>query len=135
MKLDEIDIFARTVWGEARGEEELGKIAVAWVVKNRAADPKWWGHDVIGVCLKPYQFSCWLKSDPNRKKLLAVTEDDPVFADCKKICAAVLAGEIPDPTGGATSYYADTMVNPPRWAKQMYTLCKIGRHVFLREFI
>ncbi len=34
----DIDILARTVYGEARGESELDKLAVAWVVVNRARE-------------------------------------------------------------------------------------------------
>ena len=29
------DILARTLWGEARGEELIGQIAVAWTIRNR----------------------------------------------------------------------------------------------------
>ena len=34
----DIDILVRTVYGEARGESALGKLAVAWVVVNRARE-------------------------------------------------------------------------------------------------
>ena len=62
------DILARTLWGEARGESLAGQIAVAWTIRNRVNDGKaksWWGEGYAGVCQKPYQFSCWNKSDPN----------------------------------------------------------------------
>lgn len=32
-------VVAQTVWGEARGESEKGRIAVAWVIKTRRNDP------------------------------------------------------------------------------------------------
>ena len=38
-----LDLLARTVWGEARGECFRGKLAVAWVARNRAEHPRWWG--------------------------------------------------------------------------------------------
>ena len=33
----DLDALTRVVYGEARGESDEGKIAVAWVVKNRCA--------------------------------------------------------------------------------------------------
>lgn len=61
----DIDILARTIYGEARGEPWEGKIAVAWVVRNRAERGGWWGDTIREVCLKPWQFSCWNETDPN----------------------------------------------------------------------
>ena len=34
----DMDVAARTVYGEARGEPDEGKIAVAWVIRTRAAN-------------------------------------------------------------------------------------------------
>lgn len=55
------EIFAKTVYGEARGEPEEGQIWVAWVIKNRArANKSYWGGSKIGdVCRKRLQFSSW----------------------------------------------------------------------------
>ena len=64
----DLDILARTLWGEARGESLAGQIAVAWTIRNRVNDgnaKSWWGEGYVGVCQKPYQFSCWNKNDPN----------------------------------------------------------------------
>lgn len=36
----DIDVLARTIWGEARGEGLGGQIAVGWCIRNRVeADP------------------------------------------------------------------------------------------------
>ncbi|HSO43463.1 MAG TPA: cell wall hydrolase, partial [Rhodospirillales bacterium] len=51
--------LAATIWGEARGESEEGKLAVASVIANRATRPGWWGRDIRSVCLATAQFSCW----------------------------------------------------------------------------
>jgi hypothetical protein len=51
--------MAATIWGEARSEPLAGRIAVGWVVRNRAADPGWWGKDVRTCCLSPAQFSAY----------------------------------------------------------------------------
>src|SRR3546814_13540556 len=75
-----IDVLARTVWGEARGESVRGMEAVASVVVNRvrraiARGGYWWGNDVVGVCLRPCQFSCWADGDPNRPEKRRVGEE------------------------------------------------------------
>ena len=72
-----INIFARTLWGEARSEGVEGIEAVASVILNRVRVAKlfngyWWGNDIIQVCQKPYQFSCWLKSDPQYQRVVSV---------------------------------------------------------------
>ena len=40
----ELNIFAATIYAEARGEPEEGQIWVAWVIKNRAnLNKSYWG--------------------------------------------------------------------------------------------
>ena len=126
-----LDILARTVWGEARGEPQAGQIAVAYVAKNRARRPCWWGHDIISVCQARDQFSCWRPTDPNRPKLLGVTTSDPVFVTIQKLARKVMAGDVPDPTGGATSYH--TLDCHPGWAKDDHVTARIGNHVFYKD--
>jgi hypothetical protein len=73
----ERDIFARTLWGGARGEGTAGQIAVAWTICNRVFDGKeksWWVEGYAGGCQKPWQFSCWNKTDPNYQFLIGVKQ-------------------------------------------------------------
>jgi len=131
----ETDVLARTIWGEARGEGDAGMAAVASVVLNRVAVARdkggfWWGHDVIQVCQKPYQFSCWNRSDPNFKVLQAVEETDLYFATALRIARRALAGVLGDVTGGATHYHAAGIL--PYWAKGLTPTATIGHHVFYR---
>ncbi|WP_133717117.1 cell wall hydrolase [Methylocaldum gracile] len=134
--VEEIDTLARTLYGEARGEGILGMSAVAAVIMNRArkrrADggPYWWGDGIIGVCMKPQQFSCWNPDDPNRAKLLNVTERDPLFAQARVIAHIASAGWLADPTGGADHYHASSIL--PKWAVGIEMTAKIGRHVFYK---
>lgn len=130
-RMNELDILARTLWGEARGEGAEGMAAVANVVMNRVARPGWWGHNVVSVCLCPCQFSCWNPSDPNRAKLEAVTEDDPAFRAALSTAAEALAGTLADRTHGATHYYARGS-KAPKWAKAADKVAEIGRHDFYR---
>ena len=131
------DILARTLWGEARGESLAGQIAVAWTIRNRVNDGKdksWWGEGYAGVCKKPYQFSCWNRNDPNYAYLSGAK---PIpfreFAQAQIAADQVMAGKVPDPTGGATHYYATTMPKAPVWAAKAKQTLKLGGHVFFKE--
>lgn len=59
----------QTMWGEARGESDRGKIAVACVILNRVEEKSWMGKDPFEVCHQKWQFSCWNKNDPNCDKI------------------------------------------------------------------
>ena len=127
----EQEILARTIWAEARGESAEGQKAIANVVNNRIASGKtWWGNDVRSVCLTPYQFSCWNKSDPNRPKLLAVTADDPSYSGCLVIAGNSIRGNLPDNTADADSYEV-TGLNT-YWARTLQPVAVIGHHSFYK---
>lgn len=131
------DILARTLWGEARGESTTGQIAVAWTIRNRVNDGKaksWWGEGYVGVCQKPYQFSCWNKNDPNYAFLIGIKQIP--FRELAQVRIAadqVIDGKVSDPTGGATHYYATAMPKAPIWAKDAKQTLKIGGHVFFKD--
>jgi spore germination cell wall hydrolase CwlJ-like protein len=125
---EDADIMARTVYGEARGEQRAGQIAVAWVIRNRAARPGWWGRDIKGVCLKKYQFSCWNRNDANFKQVHSVTLAIAAFRQCMEVVDQVLRDKAPDPTKGATHYHVHNIL--PVWAKGLKPCVRIGAHVF-----
>ncbi|TWC15223.1 MULTISPECIES: cell wall hydrolase [unclassified Pseudomonas] len=131
------DIVARTVWGEARGEGFVGQIAVAWTIRNRVKDGKsksWWGDGYVDVCLKPYQFSCWNKNDPNYSFLSGAKPIPPKqFAQALRVAELVISGADPDITQGATHYYAITMPKPPVWAKEATHTLSLGNHLFFKD--
>jgi cell wall hydrolase len=127
-----VDTMARTLWGEARGCGAAGMRHVASVIQNRASHPSWWGNGVISVCLQPWQFSCRNPGDPNRDKLLAVTTRDPDFAVAMEIAQQAVAGQLPDETNGADSYYALSMSTPPAWAAKSVRTFADGWHAFYR---
>ncbi|MEM9470072.1 MAG: cell wall hydrolase [Pseudomonadota bacterium] len=131
----EVDVLARTIFGEARGEPHEGMEAVANVVLNRAriSEKKgryWWGNGIIGVCQKPYQFSCWNRSDPSYQRLIDVDESNIHFATCLRIARRAVFGLLQDNTKGATHYHADYV--DPYWAKGEKPLMKIGAHIFYK---
>lgn len=124
----DVDIVARTIWGEARGEGYSGMQAVANVIMNRVAHPTWWGNDPVSVCMKPYQFSAWNSNDPNSSLAVRVTTADPQFRTALEIAGKAIAGTLADITGGATHYHAKS-VNPS-WAGSLTRIKDIGNHVF-----
>lgn len=129
--MNPVDTLARTIWGEARGEGRKGMEAVAAVILNRVAKPCWWGRTIETVCTKPWQFSCWNANDPNLAKLLSVTERDPQFKVALEIATLAEAGELPDPTNGATHYH--TKAVSPKWAEGKQPCAVIGNHLFYKD--
>jgi len=134
-----IDTVARTIWGEARNQGRIGMQAVASTIANRVnldlhgdGRPDWWGEGFVGVCRKPWQYSCWNENDPNRARLLAVTAEDPQFAIALDVARAAVDGSLADRTNGATHYFAPHVVAPPAWAKSRMPTASIGDHVFYR---
>lgn len=137
--MTEIEVLARTLWGEARNQGDAGMEAVAHVVLNRLAVSKqkkiyWWGNSIEEICLSAYQFSCWRFHDSNREKLLSVTDDDPEFKIALEIAEdAVTGGLFLDTTNGATHYYNPSIVQfPPAWAIGELPRAIIGDHHFFR---
>ena len=156
-------LLAATLYGEARGETAMGKRGVAWVIRNRMKAGERWaaqhggvGHplfgkgDVAGVVLKPWQFSCWNKNDPNLARLLELVKSNGasagggMWAILRAVADGVLAEppEWPDPTWGATHYCTLALWgkdDPKAWfgvqeiesgrTKELVTL---GNHVFAR---
>ncbi len=128
---NEVLVLARTIYGEARGENDETKKAVANVVINRVKNPKWWGKTVKEVCLARKQFSCFNFSDPNFEKLIKVTIKDKTFQECFGIAYAAVKKLIPDNTNGATHYHnkdIDTI-----WDDNMEIALELNKLVFYKS--
>lgn len=125
-----IDIMARTIWGEARGEGYNGMLAVANVINNRAKLGGWWGTNIVSVALAKYQFSAWNLNDTNLDKLLSVDISNPQFKTAVEIASGVINGELDDNTNGATHYH--TMAVNPKWKNPDKEVARIGGHIFYR---
>jgi cell wall hydrolase len=129
----DIETLARTLYGEARGESREGKIAVAWVVLNRARPGNPWPDSVAECCRQRWQFSCWNTNDPNLVKLTSVSLDKPSFFNCWVVASEVIAGLHKDPTRGANHYLnPDAVTTMPSWYDPNKVTATIGRHQFLK---
>jgi N-acetylmuramoyl-L-alanine amidase len=128
-----IDVLARTIWGEARGESRRGKEAVAAVVLNRLkrGPARRYGGTIEEVCQRKAQFSCWNENAPNRLKLIGVEINAVAFRECVEIAERAVSGLLNDPTGGATHYH--TINVSPNWSQGETPCARIGSHVFFND--
>ncbi len=112
-----LDALTRVVYGEARGESEEGKRAVAWVVINRTKKS---GKSIEYEAKKKNQFCCYSgEMDIETKK------------ECEKIADDAINGESVDPSNGATFFYSGKKV--PNWAKDKIPCAEIGGHKFFKD--
>ena len=140
-------LLAMCLFGEARGESDAARRAVAAVVLNRARFP----HRVFGsrvgaefdanlrrVILQPRQFSCFLPDDPNCAKLLRPLDHEKpeVWERCLR-CAhqALAAKEGPDLLTFNSDHYFDDSLQPPPWADPPKQTVVIGRLRFYRLYL
>jgi len=112
--------MALNVYHEARGEPLNGQYAVAHVVMNRMADPRW-ADDVCGVIGQKAQFS-WTRKH-------AMPRDMDALRQAIKVAAQVIDGR-PDSTQGSTHYHNDTV--EPLWTFNLTKTMKIGNHQFYK---
>ena len=138
------DMMIRTIAGEAGNQPPLGQAAVAHVIMNRVADGGY-GNGVQGVLTAPVkpgsaykQFSVWnapgMQESSSTARSLSPT--DPQYASIGSIVDKVHSGLIPDPTNGATHYYAPQSMQggrPPPWAGPLaaQNKVKIGDQLFI----
>jgi conjugal transfer mating pair stabilization protein TraG len=124
------DYLIRTLVFEASGETEIGKAAVVHVILNRARIGKW-GGTVKDVVMRPWQFEPWMT---RRSEMERLAPHDARYRDAARIADAVLLGEMPDPTAGATHFLNPVIVRDrrggslPTWARREGL--PIGRHTF-----
>jgi hypothetical protein len=125
----EIGCLALTIYHEARGESERGKLAVGHVVMNRTRSLRF----PASVCAvvqqggqQPHrcQFSWWCDGRSDRPK------DEAALRESLRLAEAIYYGYARDPTGGALWYHA-TVVEPS-WSKSFGPGKRIGHHVFYR---
>ncbi len=128
----QIDILSRTIYGEARGEYAKvgisGLISVGNVVLNRVKKGGFFGDNLIDVCKKPKQFSCWNFNDPNFKIIKEVNRGDELFDLCFYVGSNLLKNAWPDLTMGCDHYHASYVY--PAWAKGKKPKLKLGIHIF-----
>jgi spore germination cell wall hydrolase CwlJ-like protein len=108
----------------------MAKIAVAYVVLNRKKSGRW-GDTIKAVVTHTGQFEPWTTK---RSEIEGLSPDDPRYQSAAIIADAVLSGQTPDPTAGATHFLNPTIVRErrggalPSWASGEGL--PIGSHTF-----
>jgi N-acetylmuramoyl-L-alanine amidase len=142
--LTDKQIMGLTIYGEARGEIREGQIAVGSVILERVKKQGWMGKTISEVCLKPYQFSCFLPHDPNFPALKLLAGDwqnkyvqSPELQNCYQIADGLIDKEIPETPEiaehHAYQYVTNALLhsdNPPNWAGKMSLVVVIGNQSF-----
>lgn len=124
--------MALTIFLEASGEKYRGKLAVAWVITNRVADPRW-PETPEKVCWDPHQFSCNeidAKTTEWRNARLQNAIQGQAYTDSWKAACSAFFGFEPDPTKGATHYLVTSIQDQTYWAKGKLPCAVIGHHSF-----
>ncbi|MBC9176760.1 phage tail length tape measure family protein [Pseudoroseomonas ludipueritiae] len=110
------DVAARILYGEAGGQGDQGLAAAAAVIVNRA---RLTGQSPDQVVMAPGQFEPW-GNTATRDRLMAMSPAQ--YEQAARILAGVMSGQVADPTGGATHFYAPGLQsslgrNRPAWAE------------------
>jgi N-acetylmuramoyl-L-alanine amidase len=125
----QIGCLALTIYHEARGESERGKLAVGHVVMNRTrsvlfpasvCDVVRQGRQQRGRC----QFSWWCDGRSDRPK------DQAALRESLRLAEEIYYGCTSDPTAGALWYHSTAV--KPAWSKSFGRGKRIDRHVFYR---
>jgi len=120
-----------TIAFEAPEESDEDKAAVAYVILNRTQNGRW-GDNIKDVVTHPWQFEPWMTKRQDMERL---SPDDPRYRSAAQIADAVLNGEMPDPTAGATHFLNPRWLGKgaaalPSWARSEGQ--PIGRHTFYK---
>lgn len=140
-------LLAMCLFGEARGEADETRRAVAQVIVNRARHPHrvfgsrrglMFHENVIRVITQPCQFSCLLTNDVNYAKLFDPVSHDGkgVWDSCMALASeALLSDELPDTLTYNSDHYFDDSIQPPSWADPAKATVTIGPLRFYRLYL
>lgn len=114
----DVNLLARLIYGEARGESYVGQVAVGAVVMNRIKSSSF-PNTMAGVIYQSYAFTAVADGQIN------LTPD----ANAKKAAQDAMNGW--DPTYGAIYYY-NPRTATSQWIFSRQTTVTIGNHVFAK---
>lgn len=116
-----VELLARLINAEARGESYSGQVAVGAVIMNRVKSPLF-PNTIAGVIYSPGQFSSVTDGQIN----LPIEEDSSVYMAAQDAINGV------DPTSGALYFYNPSKTKS-KWLFSLQTITTIGKHVFAKE--
>ena len=111
-----LDLLARVISAEARGEPYSGQVAVGAVILNRVEHPSF-PNTIAGVVYQPGAFTCMVDGQFN----------EPVAESAVRAAQGALNGA--DPSGGAIYYFnPNTATSAWIWSRPLIKV--IGNHRF-----
>lgn len=113
-----VELLARLINGEARGESYLGQVAVGAVIMNRVKSPEF-PNTIAGVIYEPGQFSSIKDGQFN----VSIDENSTVYQAAEDAMNGV------DPTNGALYFYNPSKTKS-KYLFSLKTVATIGKHVF-----
>lgn len=111
-----VNLIARVVNGEARGESYEGQVAIAAVILNRVKHASF-PNSISGVIYQPGAFTAVSDGQINAE----------MYSSCYNAARDALNGW--DPTGGAIYYY-NPVTATNSWIRSRKIIKTIGKHVF-----
>lgn len=115
----DLELLARLIYAESRGEPYEGQVAVGAVVMNRVKSSQF-PNTIRGVIYAPGQFTCVTNGMINQKP------NDTAF----KAAREALEGK--DPSKGALYFYNPRTARNMSFFSKLQTTVVIGNHVFAR---
>lgn len=118
---------------ETGWEPDEGKLAVAYVIMNRANASK---SSIMDTVLRNMQFSCWNAESQTRMNLDVIP--DHILRACYKAAVAAYFSLADDPSKGASHYLNEEATRKlregslPGWFDESKITVRIGRHTFLK---
>ncbi|AXI47369.1 cell wall hydrolase [Sulfitobacter sp. SK012] len=122
--------LSEALYFEARGESVKGQFAVAEVIRNRVESSRF-----------PGSFCAVISQGTGRKYACQFTytcdghseviHEPKAYVRVSKVARAVLDGETPELTDGATFYH--TTAVRPSWSRVFHRTTQIGVHYFYRR--
>lgn len=117
---NDVQLLARAVNGESRGEPYEGQVAVAAVILNRVRHPSF-PNSIASVIYQPGAFTAVDDGQIN----VPIDPKSTVY----KACQDAMNGW--DPTGGAIYYY-NPVTATNKWIRSREIIKTIGKHVFCK---
>jgi spore germination cell wall hydrolase CwlJ-like protein len=116
--INELMCLSAIMFGEARGESDIGKVAVAYTAINRKADPNY-PKDICKIMKQPAQYEFLQKKG---------MPEEYQYKYLYPIAKAVMEGKIDDPTRGAKWFHNKQI--KPYWIKNKEVKLAVGNHIF-----
>lgn len=120
----EFGVLVTLVGREGRGQTYDAMLGIAWSVRNRVTNPRYWGHDWLSVMSHADAYSSMVPPRTDNDPNLRVYPDmaNGKWALVLEACENAYWGVGPDPVHGATHYFDRSLDDsPPAFATDAHS--------------